>query len=181
MRNEHWARLGQLMLQGGHWNGEQILSADYVRQALARIPQNEAYGLLFWLNGGNTWQVPDLEGLDAGMGNAFPAVPDDMYAMVGLGEQRTYIIPSRGLIIVRLGERGSHDPDSRVLLWSGRAGEIDWELPRRVLLAITDVPYADPGPYQSAGAHVPPVSEGIYGDALDIVEHAEAMSVPACH
>jgi CubicO group peptidase (beta-lactamase class C family) len=181
MRNADWARLGQLMLQNGNWNGRQLLSTDYIRQALSRVPQNPAYGLLFWLNGGPWWQVPDVEGPDSGTGSLIPTGPDDLFAMVGLGEQRTYIIPSRGLVIVRLGERGSHDPDTRVLLWSGRAGEIDWELPRRVLLAVTDVPYEDPGPYESAGAHVPPVSEGIYGDALDLAEHAEAMSTPPCH
>lgn len=181
MPNANWARLGQLMLQGGQWNGQQLLSADYLRQALSRVADNPAYGFLFWLNGGPWWRVPDVEGPDTGEGSVMSSAPPDTYGMFGLGEQRTYIIPSRDLVIVRLGERGSHDPDTRVLVWSGRSGEIDHELVRRVLLAVTDVPYTDPGPYVSAGAHPPPIDQGLYQDATDAQENLDGMSTPACH
>lgn len=181
LRNQDWARLGRLMLQNGQWSGRQILSADYVRQALTRHPLNPAYGLLFWLNGGDWWEVPNVEGIDRGEGSLIVAGTDDMFMFVGLGEQRTYVIPSRNLVIVRTGERGSHELDTRVAVWSGRAGQIDHELVRRVLLAVKDVPYADPGPYVSAGPHAPPLQDSIYADALEIPEHAEAMTVPACH
>ncbi|HUP90648.1 MAG TPA: serine hydrolase [Solimonas sp.] len=181
MRNQDWARLGRLMLQNGRWNGQQILSADYVRQALSRLPHNPAYGMLFWLNGGDWWEVPNVEGIDRGAGSVLAAGPADMFMFVGLGEQRTYMIPSRGLVVVRTGERGSHEPDTRVALWSGRGGEVDHELLRRVLLAVTDVPYADPGPYAGAGPHAPPLEDSIYADAFDTSELAQAMTVPPCH
>jgi CubicO group peptidase (beta-lactamase class C family) len=181
MKNGDWARLGRLMMQNGVWNGARVLSEDYIRQALTGHPDNPAYGLLFWMNGRGWWRVPDVEGDDTGEGSVLPAGPDDMYMMVGLGEQRVYMIPSRDLIIVRLGERGSHEADTRVALWSGRGGEIDWELPRRVLLAVDDVPYADPGPYESAGARTPPSEGTIYNDAADAEEQADAMSTPPCH
>jgi CubicO group peptidase (beta-lactamase class C family) len=181
MPNGHWARLGQLMLQGGRWNGRQLISKDYVRQALSRVPDNPGYGFLFWLNGGEWWRVPDVEGPDDGVGSVIPAGPPDMFMMVGLGEQRTFIVPSRDLVIVRLGERGSRDTDTRVSLWSGRAGEIDHELVRRVLSAVTDVPYQDPGPYRSAGTILPPLDQGIVGDAQDVGSIVDGMTTPSCH
>jgi CubicO group peptidase (beta-lactamase class C family) len=181
MPGGHWARLGQLMLQGGRWNGRQLISKDYIRQALSRVPDNQAYGFLFWLNGGDWWRVPDVEGPDDGVGSVIPAGPPDMFMMIGLGEQRTFIIPSRDLVIVRLGERGSHDTDTRVSVWSGRAGQIDHELVRRVLSAVIDVPYEDPGPYRSAGIILPPLDQGIVGDAEDVSSFVDGMTTPSCH
>ena len=181
MPNGHWARLGQLMLQGGRWNGRLLLSPAYVREALTPVPDNPAYGLLFWRNGGEWWRVPDVEGPDDGVGRLIPSGPKDMFMMVGLGEQRTFIIPSRDLVIVRLGERGSHEADTRVALWSDRAGEIDHEIVRRVLLAVTDVPYDDPGPYHSAGVILPPPDQGLIADAQDVGFVVDGMTTPACH
>ncbi len=46
------ARFGYLMLQGGTWDGEQVVSADFVEQATAvsSTELNAGYGYLFWLN-----------------------------------------------------------------------------------------------------------------------------------
>jgi CubicO group peptidase (beta-lactamase class C family) len=86
-----WARLGNLYLQGGVWNGERILPAGYVEFARSLAPAWQAdgrpiYGGFFWING---------EG-------AFP-VPKDAYYMAGAGGQTTLIIPSHDLVVVRLG------------------------------------------------------------------------------
>ena len=46
------ARVGHLMLNRGTWSGQQVVSADYVRQATSPSSQlNAAYGLLWWVNG----------------------------------------------------------------------------------------------------------------------------------
>jgi CubicO group peptidase (beta-lactamase class C family) len=181
MRNGHWARLGQLMLQGGLWNGRRLLSEDYIGQALGRVPDNPAYGFLFWLNGGPWWQTPDVEGPDYGEGSIIPAGPSDLFLMAGIGEQRNFVIPSRDLVIVRLGDRGSHEADTRVTLWTGRAGQVDHELVRGVLSSVTDVAYQDPGVYHSAGLVLPPPDEGLVGDAQDLPFLVDAMTTPACH
>jgi CubicO group peptidase (beta-lactamase class C family) len=86
-----WARLGNLYLQRGVWNGERILPAGYVEFASSLAPAWQAdgrpiYGGFFWING---------EG-------AFP-VPRDAYYMAGAGGQTTLIIPSHDLVVVRLG------------------------------------------------------------------------------
>jgi CubicO group peptidase (beta-lactamase class C family) len=86
-----WARLGNLYLQDGVWNGERILPEGYVKFVSTVAPAWEAdkrpiYGAFFWINGDST----------------FP-VPREAYYMSGAGGQTTLIIPSHDLVVVRLG------------------------------------------------------------------------------
>ena len=86
-----WARLGNLYLQDGVWNGERILPEGYVKFVSTLAPAWEAdkrpiYGGFFWINGTST----------------FP-VPTDAYYMTGVGGQTTLIIPSHDLVVVRMG------------------------------------------------------------------------------
>lgn len=88
-----WARLGLLYLWDGQWQGERILPegwARYVRTPAPRSPE-QGYGALFWLNAGGHYH--DL--------------PPDMYWAGGHQGQRTTIIPSREMVIVRLGHSNS--------------------------------------------------------------------------
>ena len=92
-----WARLGNLYLQDGVWNGERILPEGYADFVSTLAPAWEAdkrpvYGAFFWLN------------RDAGELRAPPfPVPSDSYYMAGAGGQTTLIIPSHDLVVVRLG------------------------------------------------------------------------------
>jgi CubicO group peptidase (beta-lactamase class C family) len=86
-----WARLGNLYLQDGVWNGKRILPEGYVKFVSTVAPawqadQRPVYGGFFWING------------DGG----FP-VPREAYYMAGAGGQTTLIIPSHDLVVVRLG------------------------------------------------------------------------------
>jgi CubicO group peptidase (beta-lactamase class C family) len=86
-----WARLGNLYLQDGVWNGKRILPEGYVKFVSTVAPAWQAdgrpvYGAFFWINGER----------------AFP-VPSDAYYMAGSGTQITLIIPSQDLVVVRLG------------------------------------------------------------------------------
>jgi CubicO group peptidase (beta-lactamase class C family) len=86
-----WARLGNLYLQDGLWNGERLLPEGYVRFVSTVAPAWEAdrrpiYGGFFWING--TGELP---------------VPREAYYMSGAGGQTTLIVPSRDLVVVRLG------------------------------------------------------------------------------
>jgi hypothetical protein len=90
-----------------------------------------------------------------------------MYLMAGNQEQRLWVIPSRDLVIVRMGTAGSREPDTRVSVWTGRGGQLDHELTRGVLRAVTDVPYNDPGEYPGSDLVLPPLDDGIVGDVLD--------------
>jgi len=83
-----WAKLGLLYLHRGNWNGEQIFNeswADFVSSPSTN--SNETYGAHFWLNkDGNLVDVPK-----------------DIYYMDGYQGQRVFIIPSKDLVIVRMG------------------------------------------------------------------------------
>jgi CubicO group peptidase (beta-lactamase class C family) len=168
MRAVDFARLGHLMLQDGLWNGQRLIAKRYLRDALTGTAVNPAYGFLVWLNNGERYVLPDVEGPDEGTGPLVVSAPRDMYLMAGSGEQRTFVIPSRGMVIVRLGDRGSREADTRTSVWTGRGGELDNELIRRVMLAVKDVPYEDPGPYAGSELYLPPPDRGVIGDAQDV-------------
>lgn len=83
-----WAKFGLLYLNKGNWNGEQIISEDWV--AYSTTPTNSsngAYGAQFWLNAGKE----------------IPNAPTTMFSCNGYQGQRIFIIPSKELVIVRLG------------------------------------------------------------------------------
>jgi len=86
-----WARLGNLYLQDGVWNGERILPEGFVKFVSTVAPAWKADGRSFY--GGFFWINED---------DMFPA-PKDAYYMSGAGGQTTLIIPSHDLVIVRLG------------------------------------------------------------------------------
>lgn len=86
-----WARLGNLYLQDGVWNGERILPEGFVKFVKTLAPAWEAdkrpiYGGFFWINGDGQ----------------FP-VPKEAFYMSGAGGQTTLIIPSYDLVVVRMG------------------------------------------------------------------------------
>jgi CubicO group peptidase (beta-lactamase class C family) len=168
MTSPAFARLGHLMLRAGSWNGTRLISRDYLRQALSPQPTNNAYGFLFWRNAGGSYVLPDVEGSDEGEGKIIQSAPRDVFLMAGNGEQRVYVIPSRDMVVVRLGENGSLEGDTRVSVFTGRGGELDYELMRRVMLAVTDVRYGDPGPYPGSDVVLPPLDDGLVGDAQEL-------------
>jgi CubicO group peptidase (beta-lactamase class C family) len=96
-----WARLGNLYLQDGMWNGERILPEGYTEFVSTVAPAWEAdgrpiYGAFFWINGEPTVNE------DLRIPPHLP-VPGDAYFMAGAGGQMTFIIPSHDLVVVRLG------------------------------------------------------------------------------
>lgn len=91
MAARDWARLGNLYLQDGVWNGERILPEGFVDFVRTPAPawvadQRPIYGGFFWLNRAGTW-----------------AVPTTAYYMLGAGGQLVLIIPSHDLVVVRMG------------------------------------------------------------------------------
>jgi CubicO group peptidase (beta-lactamase class C family) len=91
-----WARFGLLMLNKGNWDGEQILSEDWVRFATtptAAAPIGQ-YGAQWWLNAGNKDNPND---------KLFSKLPNDAFYAGGFEGQWVLVIPSHDLVIVRLG------------------------------------------------------------------------------
>jgi CubicO group peptidase (beta-lactamase class C family) len=93
-----WARYGLFLQQGGVWQGQEILPRGYVAMMAAPVAASGGeYGHgLVWLWG------PD--GLTPGKDpDAAFAIPADTFWMEGHDGQSIAIIPSRQLVVVRLG------------------------------------------------------------------------------
>jgi CubicO group peptidase (beta-lactamase class C family) len=98
-----WARIANLYLQDGVWNGERILAPGFVKFVSTLAPAwladgRPTYGGFFWINGESS----------------FPA-PKDAYYMSGVGGQNVLIVPSHDLAIVRLGHYRGAGPGGRAL------------------------------------------------------------------
>lgn len=98
------ARFGLLNLNNGVWDGENILGDTEYRTAMKNTSQNlnKSYGYLWWLNGKTSFRIPQSQLEFDGM--LVPNAPTDLYAGLGSNDQKLYIVPSQGLVIVRMGE-----------------------------------------------------------------------------
>ncbi len=95
------ARFGELMLAGGIWEGRRLVSESYLAAAIEPSQSlNPAYGLLWWLNGWPMRTTPEASGHEV----LAPAAPGDMYAAQGALGRKAYVVPSLGLVVVRLGD-----------------------------------------------------------------------------
>ena len=105
------ARFGLLYANGGTWNGERIISREWID--FVRMPAPATVGLGSFY-GGQFWLVPEDR----------DDVPSDAYSTAGNRGQFVVIDPSHDLVIVRRG-----------LDW-GRQGFDRWDLLREVLRAF---------------------------------------------
>ncbi|MCF8060162.1 MAG: beta-lactamase family protein [Bacteriovoracaceae bacterium] len=106
-----YAKLGFLMLNNGVWEGKRILpewwsnfATRTVAPALVKRESEEgqerlnveSYGAYWWLN----------KKLKMNKQRPYPNAPDDLYQAMGFRGQTMGVIPSKGLIIVRMGSDG---------------------------------------------------------------------------
>jgi CubicO group peptidase (beta-lactamase class C family) len=97
------ARFGLLALNKGKWENEQILNeAFFVESTSSSQAINPSYGYLWWLNGKNKFMIPTEQTVY--QGSLIPNAPSDMYAAMGANDQRIYVIPSKKMVIIRMGE-----------------------------------------------------------------------------
>lgn len=88
-----WARLGLLYLHDGVWRGRRLLPQGWVSYSLrpTRGAPDASYGAHIWL------KLPQSPLLGE------PPMPEDAYYMLGHDQQIVAVVPSRDLVIVRLG------------------------------------------------------------------------------
>ncbi len=97
------ARFGLMALNKGKWNGQQIINETFFNQATATSQNiNPSYGYLWWLNGKSNFMVPGSQIVFSG--TLVPNAPADMYAAMGAEDQRVYVIPSKNMVVVRMGD-----------------------------------------------------------------------------
>jgi CubicO group peptidase (beta-lactamase class C family) len=84
----NWARIGLLYAQDGMWQGQRILPEGWATfvGTPATAWSRPIYGGLFWVNG-----------------DGARPVPKSAYFANGAGGQRTIIIPTHDLVVVRMG------------------------------------------------------------------------------
>ena len=80
-----WAKFGQLVLNKGSWEGNQLVSEKLLVECFQGTKAHPTYGLTFWLN-------------------ATDERPRDLVMAAGAGKQKLYLIPSQRLLIVQFAE-----------------------------------------------------------------------------
>lgn len=97
------ARFGLLTLANGNWNGTQIINSTFLNNATTTSQTiNQAYGYLWWLNGKSSYHLPQTQ-LQFN-GSLIPSAPADMYCALGKNDQKIYVVPSKKIVIIRMGE-----------------------------------------------------------------------------
>jgi len=98
-----WARFGLFTLRDGVWNGERILPAGWVKYSTTPtlLALKGEYGAHFWLNAGEKGNPQN---------RTYPSLPTDLYYLSGFNGQVVAVIPSRDIVIVRMGV--THDEAS---------------------------------------------------------------------
>jgi CubicO group peptidase (beta-lactamase class C family) len=97
------ARFGLLALNKGKWKNEQIVPEAYFNQ-MTNTSQNinKAYGYLWWLNGKESFRLPQSQ-LQFN-GTLISSAPVDMYMALGKNDQKIYVIPGRKMVVIRMGD-----------------------------------------------------------------------------
>lgn len=105
------ARFGSLLFNKGKWDGESILGDQTYLENMTNSSQelNPSYGYLTWLNGKSSIVLPGLA-ISFNIPLAADA-PDDLYAGLGKNGQIIDVVPSMGLVLIRMGE----SPDDRLV------------------------------------------------------------------
>jgi len=105
------ARLGWLYLNNGMWNGERIVSEQYIYEAThAPFPYASAvYGYLWWLN------TPDGDPRK-GRGLLIHDAPGNLYMAIGLWNQLIIVVPAYNMVITSMGDTRDVN-DVATLIW----------------------------------------------------------------
>ena len=99
------ARLGQLYLDGGAWNGRQVLPKAWVAESVrphARVDEQTEYGYLWWLR---TFEANGKR--------------HEAFLMQGAGGNKVAVFPKLGMVVVvtttNYREKGAHQLSDKVL------------------------------------------------------------------
>lgn len=101
------ARFGLLILNKGIWGTDTLLKDRNYFNSMTNTSQNlnQSYGYLWWLNGKQSFMLPGASFVFAG--SIVPTAPADMIAALGKNDQKIYVVPSKNLVVIRMGEDGN--------------------------------------------------------------------------
>ena len=97
------ARFGLLLLNKGKWNGTPILSDTNYFNLMTNSSQsiNRSYGLLTWLNGKQSFMLPQTQLVFPG--SISPEGPEDAFMAMGKNGQLINVSPSNKMVWIRMG------------------------------------------------------------------------------
>ena len=109
------ARFGLLMYNKGKWQNNTILNESYWNEATNTSQNlNLSYGYMWWLNGKTSYRLPQIP-LQFN-GSLIPNAPADMYMALGKNDQKIYIVPSKKMVVIRMGD--TTNPDNQTFALS---------------------------------------------------------------
>ena len=115
------ARYGLLALNKGKWKNEQVINEAYFTESTSSSQSiNPSYGYLWWLNGKSNFMIPGAQIVFPGP--LVPNAPADMFAAMGASDQRAYVIPSKNMVVIRMGD--ASDPANPTFAVSGFDNEM---------------------------------------------------------
>ena len=81
------ARFGLLFLNDGAWNGNQLISKNWIKDATTPSPAQISYGYMWWLN-------------KKGTNRFWEGVPQNVFYAAGFGGNYIVIVPDEDIVIV---------------------------------------------------------------------------------
>ena len=87
INTEDHARFGLLFLNEGNWNGTQLISKSWIKNAISSSNAQINYGYMWWLN-------------KKGTSRFWEGVPENVYYAAGFGGNFIVIIPDENIVIV---------------------------------------------------------------------------------
>ena len=128
------ARFGILVQNNGIWSADTLMKdTSYFRKMINTSQNiNLSYGYLWWLNGKSSYMLPKTQFIFPG--SWAPDAPEDMIAALGKDGQILNVVPSMGIVLVRMGET----PDSSLEITPYFNNEI-WQKLNAVISNPSDI------------------------------------------
>ena len=91
INSEDHARFGLLYLNNGLWNGERIISEEWIKKSITSSSTNPEYGYMWWINheDGEDYASSDWKN-----------VPTNVYYGAGFGGNYIVVIPDENMVVV---------------------------------------------------------------------------------
>lgn len=147
MRAGDLGRIGNLLLARGKWRGGRLIDSGFLADAVSGTTAHPGYGYTFWVNHTAAQNDRYQQAHGAALEPIWNGSPPDTYGISGALSQFVVVIPSRDLVVVRVGiPANTGDNRPTALITGESSNRQNKELLRRISSAPTDIappPYVD--------------------------------------
>lgn len=158
MQPKDFAKIGALLASDGVWNGQRVLSSEYITKLGESSPQNGCYSLLLWTNAGDTCVGPAFPIEEVVGHRMIPSAPADLFALNGAMHQNVFVMPNLGMSVTWTGLEASQSTSS-----NPANSELYHEFFRILMRGVEDANVPDPGPFMPG-----PTLSRTPGDMFDL-------------